>query len=935
LPRATREALPALSAHSLPARPLPLPAPLSLSLPPSPYTLLLYLPFKIANLKKRKSEEMNEADSMLIPPQPPKQCPICLDEPEEAVHLCQDCNDPICKGCMISYVRSTVMDAFLGSCPVIACPSAQHQQNKKRKLLNYKTWKVIVPNDASSKYVALAGSLLAFLCGGCHSLKTLDVGHDLTACSISINHLTSLLETKATSPDHKFPALEQLLEKYYQGDILLEETYDEIHKHFFPNLRTASDLEAWDTFQHILRTIPDPERRANLHLRFLRDHPRMRTLCCNREHCFRCKTKDFHEGKTCLENLNTLDHSIVPCPSCGIALAKGDGCNSVTCVCGKQFSWSAEKENTERCQQFLSTYPTEPTSQCASLLCSHCSSQELLLARAWQTRHRSDVSRALKDWFKRTYWPCPSQCSTILLFETLPEGVREASDLWRHDYSKEVEKCRNENRIALTSIFSTLVPDPADRPAFAQRYLQQSRRHGSSTTTDARLVQSVQAWIEKNSKEYAVGIENMEIRSAEQFLHLYGQRPVKTIKPAYINSPCAYEWNRSASNSELTYTNDNTTVERVGSVSCYPAAFATLVAERALFRVVIDAAPKTSNWITFGVARKNMPNSSSDGVGRTRDTWGLSDDRSSSTNRTIISASGSEVSQFRKLAAGDILSATIDTVEGWCEININENEFTYRFENLPVGTKDDYWFAMTFANDHRVSILYNAPPSPIGPLAAKTNHGGQLNPDHTIMYANFKKQLKKILVDPDDLAIHPSSSAYQDDQCKLLTEPDEWLALCGWDDKVAYERFQVIKEGIEQALAMRRITVDENSLDDATTAIGQVRAMTFKQLLAAASWYRKNRDHLREQEKADKALNFSLIHGDDAPFIAAISLVEYYQNKVGKEEQAAAFAYMQMFSEEMQSWYEYDAGSREPVIENVARGCVCLPRHIRTCPKCK
>ncbi|KAJ1414131.1 hypothetical protein B484DRAFT_308088, partial [Ochromonadaceae sp. CCMP2298] len=66
---------------------------------------------------------------------------------------------------------------------------------------------------------------------------------------------------------------------------------------------------------------------------------------CNREHCFRCKVKDFHEGRSCTDITSGMDHSVVSCPTCGITLAKGDGCNTVTCVCGKQFSWTAEKEN--------------------------------------------------------------------------------------------------------------------------------------------------------------------------------------------------------------------------------------------------------------------------------------------------------------------------------------------------------------------------------------------------------------------------------------------------------------------------------------------------------------------------------------------------------------------------------------------------------------
>jgi hypothetical protein len=31
---------------------------------------------------------------------------------------------------------------------------------------------------------------------------------------------------------------------------------------------------------------------------------------------------------------------VVPCPSCGLQLVKGDGCNSITCLCGESFNWA-------------------------------------------------------------------------------------------------------------------------------------------------------------------------------------------------------------------------------------------------------------------------------------------------------------------------------------------------------------------------------------------------------------------------------------------------------------------------------------------------------------------------------------------------------------------------------------------------------------------
>jgi hypothetical protein len=203
------------------------------------------------------------------------------------------------------------------------------------------------------------------------------------------------------------------------------------------------------------------------------------------------------------------------------------------------------------------------------------------------------------------------------------------------------------------------------------------------------------------------------------------------------------EWDRNISNTDLTYTNDYASVERVGSVSCYPAAFALIHSERAMFKVVVDTAPKSSNWLTFGVARVGMANSSSDGIGRTLNTWGLSDDRSSSSGNAILAANGTEVGNFRKLRVGDELLAVIDVTEGWVEIAVNDQELFYRFE-IPPATPSDYVFAMTFANDHRVTIVCD---DDMGKKQTSQMPviSGVLNADHSRMYHALKKHIKLMI----------------------------------------------------------------------------------------------------------------------------------------------------------------------------------------------
>jgi len=105
----------------------------------------------------------------------------------------------------------------------------------------------------------------------------------------------------------------------------------------------ATPVEAFlkELMPELLEVTPDQERRSSLHLRYCLMFPFVTSLCCKSTHCFKCKTKGVHEGKTCEENQSTLPSEIRNCPQCNTALVKGDGCSSIRCVCGHSFTWSS------------------------------------------------------------------------------------------------------------------------------------------------------------------------------------------------------------------------------------------------------------------------------------------------------------------------------------------------------------------------------------------------------------------------------------------------------------------------------------------------------------------------------------------------------------------------------------------------------------------
>ena len=453
------------------------------------------------------------------------------------------------------------------------------------------------------------------------------------------------------------------------------------------------------------------------------------------------------------------------------------------------------------------------------------SSAVISQAKAWQLRHRVEVSREMRNLFETVHWPSPSQCCSTISAHlnseyVREEGMKEAADIWKQENVKAVAKCASQNSIALQSLMTTFYSNDSDRAVAAYKLLNLSRlvwktssvQHPSLPfAVDARLVDSAKLWVERNREVYNTFVEMYEIRSAQQFLHLYGSRHPSFTRPSYTYIPGVSEWCRRTSNSDLTFTNDYTTVERVGSVSCYPAAFAPLIADHCSFKVVLDVAPKTSNWISFGLARTGMANSSSDGVGRTSNTWGLSDDRSSSSSHCIISASNQESGTFRKLVVGDILTATVFLSEGMLEISVNDNELQHRF-SIPPGNLDDYVFAMTFANDHRVSIVYENGPAPskgaavgaAAPSESNPSGGGSrtqyvdLNYEQSQMMNILRKQLKAILTQVN----HDSGA--NGSAMMLLDGAQKWEQLSGGTYEDAARNYQQIAKDIELLLHIRR-----------------------------------------------------------------------------------------------------------------------------------
>ena len=96
---------------------------------------------------------------------------------------------------------------------------------------------------------------------------------------------------------------------------------------------------------------------------------------------------------------------------------------------------------------------------------------------------------------------------------------------------------------------------------------------------------------------------------------------------------------------------------------------------------------------------------------------------------------------------------------------------------------------------------------------------------------------------------------------------------------------------------------------------------------------KENKRKIQIDISTDLANCFYSQYSDDATFIAAFNLIDYYNSKADTEDKRSALAFMQIYEFEMQSWYDYNANLRDPLIDNIDKNCRCLPRHTKNCPK--
>jgi hypothetical protein len=420
------------------------------------------------------------------------QCVVCLDpeiqRDQLAFHPCGQ--DPICSDCFLNYFQKKIGDAPHGTCPPLLCPVCPKQPFPPE----------LLSSSLLDKYNSLAKSVLSLQCGSCHYRRTLMI-EPIPSDSSIISNLRNFI-----NPEHSFDSFLGDLRSFHLGQLPVNSFYVLILDQYFPSVAHSSDKDSWDIFKVILSMISNPERRANLHLRYLRARPRAYLTCCNREQCYRCKTRDTHEGKTCDEMESLHDNGFVRCSRCFVYLVKGDGCDSVTCVCGNQFSWSSEREKFESSREFQEYFPVDTDVMYARVVCETDGERlcPLLTAESWAQEHELDAMRALLGWWAKTYAPYQSQ--RTLLKDSIPQtsGATKACLYWEQTHSSEVQRCQRERELAINSLIGTYFPGASpqilmswfDRDDFIATTIR-------SAMTD-RLPRADQLFLQQSIEDYRI-----------------------------------------------------------------------------------------------------------------------------------------------------------------------------------------------------------------------------------------------------------------------------------------------------------------------------------------------------------------------------------------------------------------------------------------------
>lgn len=848
-------------------------------------------------------------------------CLLCLCEVEKdepCLHVCEAemqkglTHPPVHLSCFEAQLKSELEGSKPGVIPQIKCFCEGHASGKSH-IIPYRNWVKNATMGQVGTYQRSSEFHFQFLCGACHNSKPQLVK----------------FSTSAAFEGSDASEFRHLLHAFQMGALTAFQFYDIISKDFFPAVNSTSK-SGWKCMKDILSTIEDPGCRAALQSVHLNKNPYFETLCCDRVHCFRCKTKNFHDGILCEANMAAFDSAILPCARCSLPLTKGDGCDSVVCPCSFSFSWKLELTRYQATIRFSQKFARNTFEICARILCGI---ERLSYSRddcldAFQVRIHNErkidsfMVSAMREKFGNFVHCILGHLNLnkftkgVKFYHTkMPEILYNCVPKLHEKTVKYMNTCKKANKSLCYSLFSS------DK----DRFLALNRFKKAESNSDSKLLESLQTWRNDHPVIYKNCLSKFVVSNVEQFLYFLGQVKVQTKMYTEMGEDVNVStqvWDRTDSYQSLEYSNNNRSVKRPGNLSSYPAAFCKMNPGNSVnvFTVKLTEANSTSNTISIGIAKVEngtltFPNSGSDGVGRTLNSFGYFNDRSHSD--AALYFNGKLEDNLRSLVLGDEVTVVYDNRFGVCTFCLNENE--YRKEvNVGIGV---WVFVVTLATEHQLTII---PPRPITPQLRLSSEDLQFFGKNKIRRLNDVEadcffEMRGFLHYLLRMDIEQCCHAYQD---LVTTYANKSLA---FDSAFASAEFEFSSEVyFSQAKLLdtdlKKVTLDATWRD---FFVGFCKHLI----------YRRDNKELLERRLAD---GFAAEFGESAAFIAA----SYFNSdpfQSSPEDRARGLAYMKFYPEACNDWYEYNASLSDSLLEGlhrISKNCKCLPRCFsRRCKK--
>lgn len=226
---------------------------------------------------------------------------------------------------------------------------------------------------------------------------------------------------------------------------------------------------------------------------------------------------------------------------------------------------------------------------------------------------------------------------------------------------------------------------------------------------------------------------------------------------------------------------------------------------------------------------------------------------------------------------------------------------------MPPALSTDYLFAMTFANDHRVTIITDSP------LRNFTSNS-TLNIDHICLLQALRRVLRKLASNSESQLSTNYIQCIRRQFGEIDAKPEQ--------SSHAAELFSQEFIGLSSKLSTE---CTEQSLD-----------FTWNMVVATV-WHDMQKRQLQLIEKESvSAMTFLMEHGDSAPFIAAAFLGDHFKGTSANALVCGAvvsrqqvMAYVREFADDMHAWYDYNSTLPEPLfgLDKSNIKCRCIPRH--------